>query len=305
MRSNLWTEDDSDLADALIAFWACHKDVQVDDIVSQFLQSHVEYQHAHVSGVWQRLQEYPHNIELAMTRRQLHCVNGYGETITPAQNMPNKILRLNLLGFSFTLDDIHDFLASRTILTEDLFQVFSIATRRCICSDSYIFPPWVLKAKKVSLLMVRPGQGKQAQQLPTVAVFPLLLSKPRGWALFVVHSTSGSRALKIHVPHGCNEDSLNAACVHMNTLFGPHERILLADDELSDIFTLQRAIEIASNSSLDRPAFAASLIRTCETIAQKAAEHKATELKLNTHATGDFTDVYQVMMRMTPSPSLD
>ena len=182
---NVWDAEDAALADLLVNLWRVRRDLDVGALCDAFTTEHAQYEDERVRLVWSRLQKYPHCFELAAVRGSLDALASDGSLPDASVPAPVRPGRLTLAGFHVNVADVEDFLAGE-VLTDSFLQLLLMLVRSVWPSETYVYPPWLVANRKVSLTLPRflQGAGSKVRSLSSLACFPHLLDKPRAWVVF-------------------------------------------------------------------------------------------------------------------------
>ena len=118
---NCWTDADAILADKLVDFWRDRRELDQGEIASVFAKKSRGHEERAVKMVWDRLQAYPHNFELAAVRGTLDSLSSDGSLPKSSAPAPVRLRRLLLSGFHVNAADVQDILAGEILIRSECF----------------------------------------------------------------------------------------------------------------------------------------------------------------------------------------
>lgn len=249
----IWSESDAILANELLAFWRDNCEYNLDTMLEAFLQANVHANASHANRIWVRLQSWPHIFEVAALRDQLDNLTVDGVWKTDRQQPAAPIGRFKYFGFTVNVGDMQDVVASDNI-SEEALRLFCMMAMDNFPENAYVYAPYLISSKKVSLKPSRyiKGKGYGPASMPDIAAFPRYLRKHNCWAVFVVKANiteDDIKVLEVILPHAIDDALLRIDIAQFSPFCKSHEVRIFEADGPGHFWVFQALVSVCINDN--------------------------------------------------------
>ena len=171
-NSTTWTEEDSDIVDALLKIVSSNTSIVEEDLLRQFHSEKPELaSEERLEKLWKRMQAFPHCFEVASARKDVDSMDLHGKAIPSDSKALEQLQVVTDNGWNVPLDEVHDF-ATLGILCFSTWQMLANRFHPLLPEDVVMLTPHTLHGKNIAVPAKLLSTPKHKAVRPRLRFYP-------------------------------------------------------------------------------------------------------------------------------------